>query len=199
METAIVKGTKAKAPGYNYYDNEGEGGIPFHYEVAVGSVLSFYHLLSLLLYTDYSDLSSTFSSSFRKTKPFETLENIKRRNSAYFWMSKHLRELVEVFGQCSFGDWDDDKGHINKMSGYFYSGMSVTMNIPSFSMRLCSPTSTSMQLSVAIKISGREGMVITLNNPKFDDEIAGQYGWLRGFNCSWISRYPEEDERYVML
>ena len=201
METAIIKGMKARAPGYNYFD--GQGGIPFHYEIGVGSVVTFDHLLSLLLYTDYTELSSNFSSSFRKTKTFESLKNIKKRNSAYFWMSKHLRELVEVYGQCSFGDhkrWDDDKQEhvfINKMTGCFYSGMSVAMNIPSFSMRLSSPTSTSMQLSVAIKFSGRDGMVITLNNPtiRYDDE-AGQYGWLRGFNCCWMSRYKEEDERY---
>ena len=47
-------------------------------------------------------------------------------------MSKYLRELVEVYGQCSLGEYDDDDDDynpifINKMTGYFYSGMSVTM------------------------------------------------------------------------
>lgn len=204
METAIIKGMKARAPGYDwgYSSDKREGGIPFHYEIGVGSVVTFDHLLSLLLYTDYTELSSNFSSSFRKTKTFESLKNIKKRNSAYFWMSKHLRELVEVYGQCSFGQYDG-KGwvdgkltFINKMTGCFYSGMSVAMNIPSFSMRLSSPTSTSMQLSVAIKFSGRDGMVITLNNPTNSGLEPGQYGWLRGFNCCWMSRYKEEDERY---
>ena len=80
--------------------------------------------------------------------------------------------------------------------------MSVAMNIPSFSMRLSSPTSTSMQISVAIKFSGREGMVITLNNPATRDKCGGnvtggyEYGWLRSFNCSWISKFKEEEERY---
>ena len=205
MQTAIVKGMKAKGAGYDY--REGEGGIPFHYDIKKGSSLCSHHLLSLLLYTDYTDLSSNFSSSFRKTKTFETLKNIKKRNSAYFFMSKHLRELVEVYGQCSFGEYKGtglvswSSSFINKMSGYFYCGMSVAMNIPSFSMRLCSPTSTSMQLSVALKFSGRDGMVITLNNPtttddKYGHPTVGQYSYLRGFNCCWISRYKEEDERY---
>eukprot|EP01084_Bolivina_argentea_P070683 128526_1 len=65
------------------------------------------------------------------------------------------------------------------------------MNMPSFNIRLCSPTSTSCQLTVAVKFSGEDGIVIALNNP----EDFFQYKWLTGFNCSWLSRYKEEDER----
>ena len=113
-------------------------------------------------------------------------------------MSRHLRELVECYGQCSFGDTfekyfgdnDYDKPR-DALCGPFYSGMSATMNIPQFSMRACSPNSTSMQIEVAIKFGGDRGIVITLNNPK-----SSQSRFLRAFNCSWISRYKEEDERY---
>ena len=69
--------------------------------------------------------------------------------------------------------------------------MSVVLNIPEFNIFLCSPTSTSKQIEVAIKFSGDHGIVIQLDNPPND-----QYQFLRGFNCSWLSRYKEEDERY---
>ena len=100
-------------------------------------------------------------------------------------MSKTLRETVEIFGQCS-----DDGG----LKGSYYCGMSVVMNIPEFNIFLCSPTSTSMQIEVAIKFSGDHGIIIQLDNPRTE-----QYFFLRGFNCSWISRYKEEDERYLLL
>eukprot|EP01084_Bolivina_argentea_P248813 416282_1 len=64
------------------------------------------------------------------------------------------------------------------------------MNMSSFNIRLCCPTSTSCTISVAIKFSGEDGIIIQLNNPP-----VLPYQALTGFNCSWISRYNEEDER----
>eukprot|EP01084_Bolivina_argentea_P250689 420141_1 len=69
--------------------------------------------------------------------------------------------------------------------------MSVLMNMPQFNIRLCSPTSTSMQIEVAIRFSGRNGIILQFNNPREQLQCA----FLRGFNVSWISRYAEEDER----
>eukprot|EP01084_Bolivina_argentea_P307721 531916_1 len=65
------------------------------------------------------------------------------------------------------------------------------MNISQFNIRLCSPTSTSMQIEVAIKFSGKNGIILQFNNP----QTQAQCQYLRGFNVSWISRYAEEDER----
>ncbi len=58
-----------------------------------------------------------------------------------------------------------------------------------FRIRLCAPTSTSVHIEVATKFSGRDGMIIALQIPN------GLNG-LRSFDCSWISQYKEEDERY---
>eukprot|EP01084_Bolivina_argentea_P030981 57375_1 len=64
------------------------------------------------------------------------------------------------------------------------------MNMPSFNIRLCSPTSTSCTIHVAIKFSGENGIIIQLDNPK-----VVPYQALTGFNCMWLSRFKEEDER----
>eukprot|EP01084_Bolivina_argentea_P008921 16699_1 len=92
-------------------------------------------------------------------------------------MSRILRETVEIFGI--------DKEY---RGASFYTGISFVMSIPSFRIRLCSPSSTSTQIEVAIKFSGRNGMILKLMKAK---------GWnsLQAFDCSWISRYKEEDER----
>ena len=180
----IVKGTKARgAGGYGI-------GDWLHYDIVKGTVLGLPNLLSLILYCDYTDLSSAFSATFRKQTPFEAVQSIKARNSKYYWMSKILRETVEIYGKCSFGDYVEGDGYINTLSGPYYCGMWCVLNMPSFNLRLCSPTSTSVHLEVAMKFSGDEGIILQINNPR-----THQYQQLRGFNCSWLSRYFEEDER----
>merc|ERR1712113_870204 len=104
---------------------------------------------------------------------------------------KALRELVELFGQCSYGDtFDDDYKPLDALRGPFYCGMSYQMNIDSFAMRLNSPSSTSKTFAVALKFSGPEGVVFTFDNPRSEP----QYEYLRSFACSHISRFKEEDE-----
>eukprot|EP01083_Nonionella_stella_P007447 21530_1 len=68
--------------------------------------------------------------------------------------------------------------------------MNAVMSMPSFCMRLCSPTSTSKQIEVAMKFSGQHGIVLQMDNPNIS-----QYKYLHGFNASWISRFKTEDER----
>merc|ERR1712228_1002783 len=107
-------------------------------------------------------------------------------------MSKFLRELVECFGHCSEGDsFDYDKQkRIDALNGPFFCGMDCKLNIQSFAMRLNGPNSTSKHIEVAFKFSGPKGVVISFDNPLYEP----QYQYLRGWNCSWISNFKEEDE-----
>jgi len=174
------------------------------YGIKKGQPLSAHHILSLILYCDYTKLSTDFSSSFRNLFPFETLKSVKARNSCYYWMSRYLRELVEIFGQHSIGDtfekypmdyeneWrrgkDDYDKPLDALIGPFFTGMNCKLSIDSFAMRLNSPTSTTKQIEVALKFSGSIGTVITFVNSQYP------YTRLRGWNCSWISNFKEEDE-----
>merc|ERR1712228_346265 len=124
MKTKEIKKNKAKKTDY--------WNMSLHYEIEAGAALLFEHILSLILYTDYTKLSTDFSSSFRKLSTFETLKSVKQRNAVYFWMSKFLRELVECYGQCSSGDRDQDTGKYIKMFGPYFCGMNMRLNIPSF-------------------------------------------------------------------
>eukprot|EP01083_Nonionella_stella_P101748 288722_1 len=177
-DTDIVKQTK-RFESKDYYISK------LHYDIAVGSILGYEHLVSLILYTDFSQLSADFSRSFRKTSAFEPLSLVKRRNRKYWWLSKLLREAVECFGRCK-----DQRDTNAGLAGPFYCGTSRVMVIPQFNIRLYSPTSTSKQIEIALKFSGAKGMVLQLNNVS-----GGDRDILRAFDCSWISRYPEEDER----
>ena len=161
-----------------------------YYGIEFGDFLLFGHILALILYTDFSKLCTVFSSTFRQMHNFETLKSIKTRNALFYWMSRRLRELVELFGQCSIGDWDKEKKKaVDQMKGPFYCGMNTRLNIYSFAMRLNSPTSTSKHFPVAVKFSGPQGAVFT-----FANSGTSQYHYLRCFNCSILSAFPEEDE-----
>merc|ERR1740123_1200768 len=94
-----------------------------HYDIAFGATLSLWHILSLIFYCDFTKLCTDFSSSFRAINPFETLRNIKKRNAMYYWMSRYLRELVELFGQCAYGDtfegWNE-KTPLDALTGPYF-------------------------------------------------------------------------------
>ena len=139
------------------------------------SPVQFNHLLALILYTDYTELSYQFSLTFRGLDMFETLESIKSRNSKYFWMSKYLREMVQFYGERTE----------NLVT---YCGLSFILVFPELEIRLCGPTSTSTKISVATRFGGDKGILVQFN------ANVDYHHFLRGFNCSWISRYKEEAE-----
>ena len=122
-----------------------------HYGIPPNLLLSVDNLLSVILYCDWSDLSREFSSTFRRSKSYEKLGTIKKRNREYWHWSRTLRETVQYFG-------DDAQ----KCKGPFYCGMSFKIIMPSFNIRLCAPSSTSKQLEVATRFAGDEGLFYTL-------------------------------------
>ena len=67
------------------------------------------------------------------------------------------------------------------------------MTMPQFSIKLLSPTSTSCHIEVAMKFSGEYGIIIEFNNQ------GGYAKYVYGLDVSWLSRYREEDERYVYI
>ena len=173
--TAYARSIKAK-----FQTSLSDNKVPLYYGI-YREKITISHLMSVILYCDYSKLSADFSSTFRKNGAFDTLHNMKARNSRYYWMSKLLRETVEIFGEC----------RNDGLLGPFFSGLSMVISIPNFFLRLYSPTSTSVHIEVAMKFSGDNGIIMKLDNPSGNDQCK----FLRGFNCSWISRYKEEDER----
>ena len=150
--------------------------------ISDAEVISKDRLICIILYTDYTTLSTHFASTFRKTTVFEPIQATKRRHRNYYWLSKLLQQTVKIYG-----DWSYDGGSLH---GSFFCGMSMVMRMPQFVISMLSPTSTSCQIVVAMKFSGDAGIVIEFNNER------GDARYLRGLDVSWISRYKEEDERY---
>ena len=152
------------------------------YGVSANEILSKDRLISMILYTDYTNLSSSFSSTFRRTTVFEPVEATKQKHRHYYWMSKLLRETVVVYGQGNVYDYNGTLG------GPFFCGMSMVLTLPQFVIHLYSPTSTSCHIEVAIKFSGQEGIIVEF----MPNDV-------KGLDLSWLSRYKEEDERYTYI
>ena len=177
MNTMRAKKTKA---------SKSKAGIDeFKYEIQPESKITFNHLLSVCLYTDFTDLCTEFSKTFRPLNNYETLDSVKERNRDYFFMSKYLRESVELFGDYH-SIWSN-----NKLIGPFYSGLSFVALFPITDITLNSPTSTTYYKEVAIKFSGDGNGVIV----EFDNINNKQ---LHGFDCGWISQFKEESEVLFM-
>lgn len=166
---------------------------PLHYGIRNGTELSQNHILSIILYCDWSELCKQFSQTFRSMSAFEPIEITVKRNGEYANWAQHLRETVEYFGKYGW-DYDEDERwneENDREKGPFYCGIGIEMVIPEFGIRLCSPTSTSKHLEVAARFGGEKGIIIQLNNN------GHRTGWLlRSWDCSWLSNYgKQEDER----
>ena len=141
------------------------------YNINSGDVISLDKLISLILYCDYTSLSSHFSGTFRGLSPFEPIKSTAARNRYYYWLSRQLKETIRVYGQrySKYGG----VGLLDPLRGPFYCGMNWLMTIGSFNITLHSPTSTSKQKEVATRFGGSQGMIITFDNSK---------GWGRDVN-----------------
>ena len=62
------------------------------------NMLKVENLICIILYTDHTELSTHFASTFRKMNQFETIDQIKRRHRDYYWLSRILRQTVREFG-----------------------------------------------------------------------------------------------------
>ena len=184
LSGAVIGMKKAMKKASNYISTQQAKAMkyqpeqPTFYDIGHGAPISKDHLLSLILYTDFDQLSANFTSSFRKTNVFESFHGVKNRNSCYWWWSKSLREIVEGYGIKS------DPFKRNRLC--CFTGMSQVMIVPQFFITLNSPTSTSRHLEVADKFSGDDGMIIQID----------QY-WAPAIDCAWISKFKEEAEMYV--
>eukprot|EP01083_Nonionella_stella_P018436 51372_1 len=196
IDTAQAKEITALRHWTHYYDIDNR--YIFKYNVKMGTPLSVEHVLSVLLYTDWSKLSKEFSATFRSITPFETLSSVKNRNREFAVWSKLLRETVEYFG--NLGDhrkkadslehaWKD----LPMETGPFYCGLSRVVVIPEFNIRLIAPTSTTKQIEVAQRFASENGIIIQLNNNGDMESYL-----LPSWNCSWLSTFSGEDERLWM-
>eukprot|EP01084_Bolivina_argentea_P259768 438450_1 len=137
-------------------------GSAFEYEIVYcvgrGTPISLKHILSIMFYTNFTRLSSEFSTTFRKISKSDTDDALKKRHSAYCNWAKYLRETVDLYG-LPMGDTN------TKL--FFFHGISHKMVFNGFQTSFKGPTSTTLQYSTAVLFASQgmeEGIVITIKN-----------------------------------
>jgi len=146
-----------------------------NFGISVGTPISIFHIQSLIGYTDFSMLSSSFSSTFRKKYLLETLKAVKNRNKCYYWFSKLFIEAVMGYGRSNPDE-------------VLFCGLNMVLNVSTLNIKLRSPTSTTTQLSVAANFAKEKGIILQF----------GEGSKAKRFNVSWLSRYKEEEERIMV-
>ena len=174
-----------------------------HYTPRKGEPISRNHVISIILYCDFTDYCSKFSGTFRKSSLTETFVSVKARNREFWFQSKHLREVVEIYGSGGYNDnktarsrgipFQDDEKYNEE--GPYFTGINGIMVVSQFSLFLSAPTSTTKDIEVSLNFTnGKQGMIV-----QFDRTGYSSASSLTNFDCSFISRYPEENERIFMF
>ena len=118
-----------------------------HYGIRKGSSLSVINIMSIIFYTDYSSLSTLFSSTFRPLSKNESNKSIKKRNS-YFWhWTKILNQTIHLFGNEWYAPNDILKSNEEPAIPILYHGVNF-MYFDQFNAHFQSPTSMTRQLEV---------------------------------------------------
>ena len=112
------------------------------YGIKQGDVIKVEHIMALMFYTNFSEHSYLFSSTFRRSSPFETDAALKQRHREFHHWSRSLRECVECYGQMMV-DSDVET---------FYHGVSASMLFDSTTIKLCGPLSTTAGLDISISV-----------------------------------------------
>ena len=105
------------------------------YGLADATPISVAHIVALLLYTNYTEMSFEFSKTFRRSGPFESDRLLKERHSEVAVWGRLLREIVECFG-VQMSRRRDLK--------VFYHGINREMIFPGTYINICGPMSTTL-------------------------------------------------------
>eukprot|EP01084_Bolivina_argentea_P027340 50837_1 len=138
--------------------------------------IALHHLICIILYCDYTELSYHLSLSMKYSSTIKTFQQLKSYHSNYYWFSKYLIQLVHFFGRWGGKHW----------AGYFYHGLNKSFNLGSTAITFSHPVSTTKTLEIVnyyMNDCKNDGMVLKLRHQR------GSF-----MDCSIISTNTNENE-----
>ena len=134
-----------------------------------------------MVYTNETKLQYLFKKDgCRKKDVDEDIKELAMRNIEIGNWYKLLYESILFYGNDT------------KLSDTFYTGLNVKLLFDSFNPRFVCPFSTTVQWEIANTFSQDTGIILNLK--PIIEGISDKY-----FDVSWLSDYPQEDERYNNL
>eukprot|EP01083_Nonionella_stella_P073511 198853_1 len=147
-------------------------------KIPVGSLITVNHLISLKVYTNYSNIQLEFKKHCRRTYKHEPVESVVRRNQEIAHWCRYLKESCTFYGNTMDKDMR------------VFTGLNVKLMFGSLNQHFECPLSATIDSEVANRFAeGTNGIILVLKaaNPK-----------TMYFNVSWLSSFPEEHERLFM-
>eukprot|EP01084_Bolivina_argentea_P146171 256029_1 len=135
--------------------------------------MSIEHVLSLMIYSNYTELQSQFSKTYRN--------NIDD-HSSYYYLGKYLKESTHKFGTSIY------KGYPK----IFYHGIGELLTFPRYidDICICCPLSTSTKFEVATNFTNQNNGLIV----QFGDFYGYSSSSPKYFALAWLSDYGNENE-----
>ena len=149
--------------------------------IEIGAPITEMHVVAILLYCDFDELSTAFSRTFRSMTLWETMESVKRRNSNFYHLSKLLKEAVHIWGTCG-----ESSGTTK-----FWCGLDFKVFAPKCLINLYGPLSTTTDFVVASAFGNNgNGSILRISN---EETFYGPK--VRFLEVAALSNYSNENER----
>eukprot|EP01083_Nonionella_stella_P297973 1011674_1 len=133
--------------------------------------LRLHHILSLMIYCNFTHLQFVFSATYRAKTNKETTASIISRHSSFYHFGKYLKEVVQWFGT---------EGVVENT---FYHGIDAEVTFPKVSnFAIHCPLSTTTTFSVAVNFATATGAVVMLTTK------------AKSISVSWLSDFGNENE-----
>ena len=146
------------------------------FNIPPGAPITINHIISLIVYTDFTYIQKQFKIHCRKYRPDEDVKQLVIRNQEIAHWCRYLKECCTFYGK----EMRDE---------VFYTGLNKKLMFSSMKQHFECPLSTSAYLPKAHEFTDEEGIIIAVKaaNPK-----------TRYFDVSWLSCHPMEQERLFM-
>eukprot|EP01084_Bolivina_argentea_P264001 447050_1 len=169
LELMSIRGYAIKA------QNIGVNNVKFN--IPKGMTISINHLISLKIYTDFTNVQRKLKKHCRKHSSQETLEQFIRRHCQIAHWSRYLKESCTFYGTLM----------PKKMT--FYCGLNAKLMFDSLQQHFECPISTTSDKNIANNFSENSGIILTIKRANSK---------TRYFNVSWLSEHGHEMERLFM-
>eukprot|EP01084_Bolivina_argentea_P150390 262644_1 len=150
-------------------------GLNNIYNIAVNSIVSLRHLLSLLLYTNNTEFQRKMKQTMRKLDENKSLQNVMDKNSNFAHFCGFLYEVTSFFSELT----EDDT---------FYHGINCQLLFDKFHCNFSMPVSTTINKEIARNFCSIKGILLTMHSMNSSNSIYT-------LPLEWISAYPQEQER----
>eukprot|EP01084_Bolivina_argentea_P271843 462645_1 len=156
------------------------------YNVNRGDLLSIHHILALRFYSDFSNLCTEYRSTFRRIRKDETDDEIRKRHSKFYFLSRFIFEAIHFFGT------------VLPVDAQVYHGLDKPFLFKNFCCHFNAPTSTTTEKYEAMNFAQDAGIILCLKNGNIEMgyKIVRQFAanQTRYLDISWISQFSHEKE-----